>query len=124
MKKINFYTVITLLLSVSCLQNAHAALVNGSILNFTAALGGHNATGTTQPLAGTGSWWAFPDSNLYLGIESFNGLVVGISQSASSMERNNAKYENQKYRSKYQWHKAKRLTENKCGCDDSYQSSK
>ena len=83
MKKINFYTVITLLLSVSGLQNVHAALVNGSVLNFTAALGGHNATGTTQPLAGTGSWWAFPDSNLYLGIDSFNGLIVGTSQSAS-----------------------------------------
>ena len=38
MKKINFYTVITLLLSASGLQNVHASLANGSILNFTAAL--------------------------------------------------------------------------------------
>ena len=65
MKKINFYTLITLLLSASCLQNVHATLANGSTLNFSAALGGHNATGTTQPLAGTGSWWAFPDSKMF-----------------------------------------------------------
>ena len=48
------------------------------MLNFTSAL-----TDTTQPLVGAGSWRAFPDSNLYLGIESFNGLIVGASQSAS-----------------------------------------
>ena len=83
MKKINFYTVITLLLSVSCLHNVHATLVNGNALNFTAALGGHNAIDTTQPLAGTGSWWAFPDSNLYFGVVSFNGLIIGMAQAES-----------------------------------------
>ena len=83
MKKINIFTVIALFLSVSCFQNAHAALVNGSTLSFTAALGGHNSTDTTQPATGTGSWWAFPDLSLYLAIESFNGLIVGTSQSAS-----------------------------------------
>ena len=59
-------------------QNAQAILVNGSTLDFTAAI-----TSTSQPAAGAGSWWAFPDSSLYLGIESFNGLIVGTAQSAS-----------------------------------------
>jgi len=59
-------------------NNAHAALVTGSTLDFTPALGG-----STQPAPGTGSWFAFPDSSLYIGIESFDGLIVGTSQSAS-----------------------------------------
>ncbi len=64
-------------------QNAQATLVNGSTLNFSAAFGGHNNSGTSQPAVGTGSWWAFPDTNIYLGIESFNGLIVGTTQLAS-----------------------------------------
>jgi len=57
---------------------ANATLVDGSVLSFSAA-----STSTTQPAVGAGSWWAFPDSNLYLGIESFDGLIVGTAQSAS-----------------------------------------
>jgi len=83
MKKIELYTAITLLSLITSIQNAHAALVNGSTLSFSAALGGHNNTGTVKPATGTGSWWAFPDVNIYLGIESFNGLMVGASQFAS-----------------------------------------
>lgn len=83
MKKLQKIAVTSLLFSISCLHNAHAALVNGSVLSFDAALGGHNGTGINQPLVGTGSWWALPDSNLYLGIESFNGLIVGAVQAVS-----------------------------------------
>ena len=81
--KIRTMFITAILLGTACLHNAHATLVNGSTLSFSSALGGHNNTDTTQPAVGAGSWWAFPDSNLYLAIESFNGLVVGTSQSAS-----------------------------------------
>ena len=81
MKNITIITT-TFVLTV-VLQNAHATLVDGSTLSFSAAFGGHNNSDTSQPAVGTGSWWAFPDVSIYLGIESFNGLIVGTSQLAS-----------------------------------------
>ena len=72
----------TLLLATASIQTAHATLSNGSVLSFSAALGGHNAIDTVQPAAGTGSWWAFPVTNFYLAVDSFNGLIVGATQLA------------------------------------------
>jgi len=68
----------TVLLVTAYTQSAHATLVNGSTLDFFAA-----PSGTSLPAVGTGSWWAFPDVNLYQGTESFDGLIVGTTQLAS-----------------------------------------
>ena len=59
--------------------NANAALINGSVLSFTAYNGG-----SSIPANGNGSWFsAEPTLFGVIGISSFDGLIVGSTQIAS-----------------------------------------
>lgn len=59
--------------------NVNAALVDGSVINFTAYTGG-----STIPANGNGSWFGVETSTLgIIGISSLDGLVVGSTQTAT-----------------------------------------
>jgi len=61
--------------------NASAALVDGSTLNFSAFNG---ADGSAMPVNGSGSWFAVEVATYGVtGISSFDGLVVGSTQTAT-----------------------------------------
>jgi hypothetical protein len=67
--------------TVGVSTSAYAALANGSNLDFTAA-----TSGTSQPAAGTGSWFSMvvsANTTAYTGISSFNGINLGTTQLAS-----------------------------------------
>ena len=61
------------------MPNANAALINGSVLSFTAYGGG-----SSIPADGNGSWFSVePTFNGVIGISSFDGLILGSTQTAT-----------------------------------------
>ena len=59
--------------------NANAALINGTVLSFTAYGGG-----SSIPADGNGSWFSVEPSLFgVIGISSFNGVIVGTTQTAT-----------------------------------------
>ena len=68
------FTVISLIT-----LNANAALIDGSVLNFTAY-----SSGSTIPTDGNGSWFSVePTTFGVIGISSFDGLITGTTQTAT-----------------------------------------
>lgn len=84
MKKIKLYTAITLLTLITSLQNAHAALVDGSTLSFSPILTG--GTFDSLPADGFGSWFSMevqPGLFTITPVTSLNGLVLASTQLAN-----------------------------------------
>ncbi|VAW59095.1 hypothetical protein MNBD_GAMMA08-1889, partial [hydrothermal vent metagenome] len=84
MKNIFLSTALLSALSLAP-QAANAALVEGSVLNFDGFDGNRN----TLPAVGSGSWFSLqltpePQLPVITSISSFNGLIIGTTQAASS----------------------------------------
>ena len=60
-------------------SSAQAALLNGSVLDFSSVAGTNIST---MPADGSGSWFSLGGAG-YFGISSFDGLVVGTTQVAT-----------------------------------------
>ncbi|VAW64792.1 hypothetical protein MNBD_GAMMA11-824 [hydrothermal vent metagenome] len=87
MKNIFLSTALLSALSLAP-QAANAALVEGSALNFDGVFLSGNVTAI--PAVGNGSWFSMqlapePQLPVITSISSFNGLVIGTTQSASSI---------------------------------------